>query len=47
VYSNAVFGTASKPHAMDRAFTPSGTFPSTPQTVSYTVPFPKNRTVQN
>ena len=36
VFSGAVFGAASKPHALDRAFTPSGTFPSTPQTVSYT-----------
>ena len=25
-----------KPHTMDKAFTPSGTFPSAPQTVSYT-----------
>ena len=36
VFSDAVFGAASKPHALDRAFTPSGTFPSAPQTVSYT-----------
>ena len=36
VFSGAVFGAASKPHALDRAFTPSGTFPSAPQTVSYT-----------
>ena len=36
VFSNATYNLTSKPHAIDKAVTPSGTFPSMPQTVSYT-----------
>ncbi len=36
VFSNAVYDQTSKPHALDKAVTASGLFPSTPQTVSYT-----------
>ena len=36
VFSNAVFNTTAKPHAMDAATTAAGVFPATPQTVTYT-----------
>ena len=36
VFSNAVFNTTAKPHAMDAAATVIGVFPATPQTVTYT-----------
>ena len=36
VFSGAVYDQTPKPHALDKAVTASGLFPSTPQTVSYT-----------
>ena len=36
VFSNAVYDATSKPHAMDKAVTPAGVFPSTPQAITYT-----------
>ena len=36
VFSGAVYDVTSKPHAMDKAVTPTGEFPSAPQTVTYT-----------
>ena len=36
VFSNATYNLTTKPHAIDKAVTPSGTFPSVPLTVSYT-----------
>ena len=36
VFSNAVYSTTAKPHAMDAAETLSGVFPSQPQSISYT-----------
>ena len=36
VFSGAVYDVTSKPHAMDKAVTPTGVFPSAPQTVAYT-----------
>ena len=36
IFSDAVFNTTAKPHAMDAAATVAGVFPATPQTVTYT-----------
>ena len=36
VFSNAVYSTTSKPHALDAATTAEGVFPATAQTVTYT-----------
>ena len=36
VFSNAVYNTTAKPHAMDAATTDSSVFPATGQTITYT-----------
>ena len=36
VFSDAVYNTTAKPHAMDAATTAEGVFPATPQAVTYT-----------
>ena len=36
VFSNATYSLTAKPHAIDKAVTPTGVFPSTPQAITYT-----------